>query len=179
VSAIKKASKIVFPGVGHFAKAVKELKQRRIFELLKERIEEGVPFLGICLGMQLLFEKSEEAEGVKGLAVIEGQVKRFKIKGLIVPHMGWNKVKIKNPARLAGRAKIKDSIIKGVKDNTYFYFAHSYYCCPREKEAMAATTDYGVEFASCVQKDNIYGVQFHPEKSQAPGLKVFDNFLSL
>jgi len=174
-SRIRKAGKIVFPGVGHFGKAVKELKSRKIFDVLKERIEAGVPFLGICLGMQLLLERSEEALGVKGLSVIEGQVKRFKTKDLIVPHMGWNKV----TSNKAHNAKKTGNIFKGIPEGTYFYFAHSFYCVPAQSCAALTTTKYGVAFASSVQKGNVYGVQFHPEKSQRFGLKVFDNFLSL
>ncbi|MFA7677576.1 MAG: imidazole glycerol phosphate synthase subunit HisH [Candidatus Omnitrophota bacterium] len=175
VSKIKKADKIIFPGVGHFGRAVTELKKRRLFELLKSRIADGVSFLGICLGMQILFEESQEAAGVKGLGVIKGKVKRFNCGALAVPHMGWNRVKIKDK-----RLKIKNSgIFKGVKDKSFFYFVHTYYCQPKEKEVVSAFTDYGTEFACAVSKKNIWAVQFHIEKSQALGLKVFDNFLKL
>jgi imidazole glycerol-phosphate synthase subunit HisH len=172
---IAKASKIIFPGVGHFGRAVKELKKRGLFFLLKERIEAGVPFLGICLGMQVLFESSEEAPGIKGLGVIKGTVKRFNDKLLIVPHMGWNKIKINK-----AKSKIKNGQpLKGIKDGSYFYFVHSYYCQPKETKVILTTTDYGVKFASSINKDNIWAFQFHAEKSQALGLKLFNNFLSL
>jgi glutamine amidotransferase len=167
-SSIKKAEKIIFPGVGHFGKAVRELKRRKIYSVLKEKIDTGTSFLGICLGMQLLLEQSEEAPGIKGLGVIKGRVQMFKTKKLIVPHMGWNQIKIKD----------KKTIFKGVKDKSYFYFAHSYYCKPKEPVTLS-TTDYGLNFASSLQKKNIWAVQFHPEKSQALGLKVLDNFLKL
>lgn len=167
---VKKAKKIIFPGVGHFGRAVKELKKRKLFNLLRQRIDEGVPFLGICLGMQLLLEKSQEAIGVKGLGVIEGEVKKFRAKKLIVPHMGWNQVKIN---------KEKEVLFKGVKDESYFYFAHSYYCKLKQNKSIASTTDYGNKFASSLHQDNVWAVQFHPEKSQKIGLKVFNNFLKL
>jgi imidazole glycerol-phosphate synthase subunit HisH len=171
---LKKAKKIIFPGVGHFGRAVKELKKRKIFTVLKDRINEGIPFLGICLGMQLLLERSEEAPGVTGLAVFKGVVKEFKGKNLIVPHMGWNQI----------RPQISDlrpqtGLFEGIKEGSYFYFAHSYYCVPQEKKAVLATTKYEVEFASALCRDNVWAVQFHPEKSQEIGLKLFSNFLEL
>lgn len=165
---IKKAEKIIFPGVGHFGKAVSELKKRKIYSVLKEKIDTGTPFLGICLGMHLLLEESEEAPGVGGLGVIKGGVKLFKSKKLIVPHMGWNQIKIKS----------KKDLFKGVKDNGYFYFAHSYYCKPKESVTLS-TTNYGLDFTSSLHKKNVWAVQFHPEKSQAQGLKVLSNFLKL
>jgi imidazole glycerol-phosphate synthase subunit HisH len=106
--------------------------------------------------------------------IIEGEVKKFDAKKLIVPHMGWNKIKLQAPG-----SRLQAKLFKGVKDDTYFYFAHSYYCQPKDKGVVLTTTDYGVRFASSVQKGNIYGVQFHPEKSQKLGLKVFNNFLSM
>ena len=178
---IKKAERIIFPGVGHFGRAVGELKKRGLFNLLKQRIDEGIPFLGICLGMHLLMEKSQEAVGVKGLGAIKGEVKKFTTKKLIVPHMGWNQVKIqRSEVRRQTSDKIKNkNLFKGVKDNGYFYFAHSYYCSIREKGVVLSTTNYGFDFASSLHKENIWGVQFHPEKSQKLGLKVFNNFLKL
>ncbi len=167
---IKKAKKLIFPGVGHFGRAVKELKKRNLFNLLQQRIGEGVPFLGICLGMQLLLEKSQEAAGVKGLGFIKGEVRKFSSKKLIVPHMGWNQVKIR---------KEKGVLFRGVKDESYFYFAHSYYCRPKQSEVILSTTTYGDEFVSSLHKENVWAVQFHPEKSQKSGLKVFNNFLKL
>lgn len=174
---IKKAKGIVFPGVGHFGRAVKELKKRKLFDLLKKRIVEGVPFLGICLGMQLLLEESQEAPSVKGLGIIKGEVKKFVGKNLIIPHMGWNRIEIKDEGR---RMKGEGGrLFRGVKNNSYFYFAHSYYCKPRESKIILATTSYGSKFASSLHKDNVWAVQFHPEKSQKLGLKVFNNFLKI
>jgi len=174
---IKKAKRIIFPGVGHFHRAVKELKKRKLFDLLKKRIGEGVPFLGICLGMQLLLEKSQEAPGVKGLGIINGEVKKFTGKKLIIPHMGWNRIEIKDEG-----LRMKEEggrLFRGIKNNSYFYFAHSYYCKPRNSKVVLAATSYGSKFASALHKDNIWAVQFHPEKSQKLGLKVFNNFLKI
>ncbi len=165
---IEIAEKIVFPGVGSFGEAVKELKRRDLIKLIKYAIAEGKPFLGLCLGLQLLFEKSEEAPGVKGLCVLKGDVKRFRAKGLKVPHMGWNSIKIK-----------KSKILKNIPNNSYMYFVHSYYAKPKDKNIILTTTDYGINFTSGVCKDNIYGLQFHPEKSQALGLKILENFVKL
>ena len=181
--AIKKAKKIIFPGVGHFGRAVKELKKRGIYSLLKERIQEGVPFLGICLGMQLLFEESQEAPAVKGLSIIRGKVCKFNEHSLIVPHMGWNRVKFKvlRPERIRlGRKSSKlegSNLFRGIEDRSFFYFAHSYYCHPKE-EVILSVTDYGKDFVSSLHKNNVWAVQFHPEKSQELGLKLLSNFLN-
>jgi len=177
---IKKAKKIIFPGVGHFAQAVAELKRRRIFNVLAGRIKENVPFLGICLGMQLLLEQSQEAPGVGGLGVIKGEVKRFKAKNLIIPHMGWNQIQFRAQGTREERRRKRDEgrgIFRGVRDGEFFYFAHSYYCASKEKDTVLTTTNYSEEFASSLHKDNVWAVQFHPEKSQKLGLKVLSNFL--
>jgi len=174
---IRKAERIIFPGVGHFGRAVGELKKRRLFALLKQKIAEGIPFLGICLGMHLLMEKSQEAAGVKGLGVIKGEVRKFTVKKLIVPHMGWNRVQIKEKGKRKKEEEAK--LFRGVKDESFFYFAHSYYCKPKERRVILSTTTYGHKFASSLHKENIWAVQFHPEKSQKLGLKVFDNFFKL
>ncbi|MFA5007608.1 MAG: imidazole glycerol phosphate synthase subunit HisH [Candidatus Omnitrophota bacterium] len=171
---IKKAKKIIFPGVGNFQQAVKELKKRKIFDILVDRIKEGVPFFGICLGMQLLLCESEEAPGIKGLGVLKGKVRKFSEKKIIVPHIGWNEV--------CGAKRIVHSgekLFKGIPKGSYFYFAHSYYCDITEKDAILATTKYDINFSSACCKKNIWGVQFHPEKSQKLGLKLFNNFLTL
>ncbi len=165
---INRAKKIIFPGVGNFKEAVRELKKRKIFNVLVDRIKEGVPFFGICLGMQLLLSESEEAPGVKGLGVLKGKVRKFNEKKIIVPHMGWNQTSFK-----------ANSLFKGIPDKSYFYFANSYYCDITEKDTILATTKYGINFASACRKKNIWGVQFHPEKSQKLGLKLFNNFLNL
>jgi len=167
---IKVADKLVLPGVGAFSDAMTELEKQGLITGLKEQIKNGKPFLGICLGMQLLFEESDEAKGIKGLGIIKGRVKRFDQRlGLKVPHMGWNNLSFKQDCPL----------LRNVPDNSYVYFCHSYYPVPSESEVIAATTDYGIEFASMVAKDNLYGVQFHPEKSQKTGLKIIENFINL
>ncbi len=186
---LQAAKKIIFPGVGHFAKAMSQLKKRRLIEVLKGKIREGVPFLGICLGMQLLFGKSEEAEEVPGLGVIKGEVLRFKSPGLIIPHMGWNQIrKVQGPKlsptpRLQGASKAlsqdkNKDLFAGISDESFFYFAHSYFCKPQE-DIILATADYSGDFTCAICKKNIWGIQFHPEKSQKNGLKVLDNFLKI
>jgi imidazole glycerol-phosphate synthase subunit HisH len=173
---IKKCCKLVFPGVGSFGGAMKELKKLGLIDTIKDAVSCGKPFLGLCLGLQLLFEKSEEAPGVKGLCVLKGEVKKFRFrdKGLKVPHMGWNSIRV---AGSQGRRAI--AILKGVPENSYMYFVHSYYVKPEDKKITLTTTDYGFGFVSGVGKDNIYGFQFHPEKSQRLGLKILDNFVRL
>lgn len=171
---ISKADKIVFPGVGSFGEAMRELKKRKLVKPIKDAIARGKPFLGLCLGLQLLFERSEEAPGVKGLGVLRGEVKKFRLKGLKVPHMGWNNIKV---TRSSGHQVTR--ILKEVPNGSYMYFVHSYYVNPKDKKAVLTTTDYGIDFASGVCKDNVYAFQFHPEKSQALGLKILKNFVKL
>jgi glutamine amidotransferase len=167
---IKKAEKIVFPGVGSFGEAMAELKRRKLIMPIKDSIAQGKPFLGLCLGLQLLFEKSEEAPGVKGLGVLKGEVKRFRLKALKVPHMGWNRII---------QSRRNEKLFKAVPDNSYMYFVHSYYAVPKDKKDILTTTDYGIDFVSAVCRDNVYALQFHPEKSQDPGLKMLRNFVKL
>lgn len=171
---IRKAEKIVFPGVGSFGEAMKELKRRGLVNPIKDAINEGKVFLGLCLGLQLLFDNSDEAPGVKGLGVLKGEVKRFRGKGLKVPHMGWNNI-VKG-ARGKGQGS---RVLDGVPDNSYMYFVHSYYVKPKDKKIILTTTDYGMKFVSGIAKDNIYAFQFHPEKSQGLGLKILKNFVRL
>lgn len=171
---IKKAKKIVFPGVGAFGEAMKGLKRRSLVQPIKDAIKAGTPFLGLCLGLQLLFEKSDESPGMKGLCVLNGAVKRFKVKELKVPHMGWN-----NIAYSLKLTAHNSRILKGIPNGSYMYFVHSYFVLPKDKNVMLTTTDYDIDFTSGVCKDNIYGLQFHPEKSQSLGLKILKNFVDL
>ncbi len=175
---IKKCAKLVLPGVGAFDDAVAELKRQGLVSALKEYLKDKKVFLGICLGMQLLFQVSQEAEKEKGLGVLKGKVVRFTDKiGVKVPHIGWNqltKSKIQNP-----KSKNECPLLRDVPDNAYVYFCHSYYAVPKDKKVIAATTNYGVDFTSVIWKDNVYGVQFHPEKSQAVGLKILKNFVEI
>lgn len=166
---IEKADKIIFPGVGAFGDCIKSLKKRGLFETLKKEVIKK-PYLGICLGLQVLFEGSEESIGVKGLSVFKGECKKFKSKNLKIPQIGWNSIKIIN----------KNSVLlKNIKNNSYFYFVHSYYVEPKDKEIILTKTDYGIDFVSGVEKGNILGVQFHPERSGNIGIDLLRNFVRL
>ena len=179
---ILRADKIILPGVGAFKIAMNELKKRGLIDPIKESIEKGKPFLGICLGLQLLFSESEEGSPrfageaggrIKGLDIIKGKVKRFKEKdGLKIPHIGWNTIRGKGQGT-------RDKVMNKIPDKSYMYFVHSYYVAPKDKGVILCETDYGENFTSGVRKDNIYGFQFHPEKSQSAGLKIVENFVNL
>ena len=166
-AAIRNASALVVPGVGAFGKCVENLKGSGLFDLLKGEIIGGKPYLGICLGMQILLESSEEAPGVEGMGVIKGRVARFQ-GALKIPHMGWNSVDILRP----------NGIFENIPKGSYFYFVHSYYPDPTE-DVSATATEYGITFASSIRKENIFASQFHPEKSQEIGLRLLRNFVSL
>jgi glutamine amidotransferase len=161
----KKAQGIVLPGVGAFAEAMANLREKGLDLVIKEEVAKGKPLLGICLGLQLLFDYSEEGEGSEGLGIFSGRVRRLP-QHLKVPHMGWNQVKIKKT----------NPLFTGVADNSYFYFVHSYYVDPEDEGIIAGTTEYGLEFVSMVAQDRIFGVQFHPEKSSSLGLQMLANF---
>ena len=169
---IEGCDKLVFPGVGSFGDAMEELKARRLIDPIKDAIKSGKPFLGLCLGLQLLFKKSEEAPGVRGLGILEGEVKRFRPGALKVPHMGWNNIEIRGQMP-------ENRILDKISNNSYMYFVHSYYVKPEDKGVVLTTTDYGIKFVSAVARNNIYGLQFHPEKSQVVGLKMLKNFVRL
>jgi glutamine amidotransferase len=163
------ASKVVLPGVGAFPDCMRNLEERGLIDAVKSSIASGKPFLGICLGLQLLFTESEEFGLSKGLDVIKGKVVRFKgpqVASLKIPHMGWNSLSVKRrPPALAD-----------VPDGSHVYFVHSFHVVPEDKGVIATTTDYGMEFVSSVWKDNIFATQFHPEKSQALGLSILKRF---
>jgi glutamine amidotransferase len=164
---IRSASKVVLPGVGAFGDAMQELRKRELVEPVKLAIAEGKPFLGICLGLQLLFDVSYEGGTYEGLGVLPGEVVRFELPHEYkVPHMGWNQLQIRRPA----------PILAGLAEGTHVYFVHSYYAVPRQSQDIAAETDYGRPFTSAVWRDNVFATQFHPEKSQADGLKILRNF---
>jgi len=158
---------IVVPGVGAFKDCMRNLENYGLVDCLYRFIESGRPYLGICLGLQLLFTESEEFGRQKGLDVISGKVTRFPpFEDLKVPHTGWNTIK-----------KTKQSpLFSPIKDGSYFYFVHSYYVVPEDEEVIATTTEYGIEFTSSVWKDNIFASQFHPEKSQKLGLEILKKF---
>jgi glutamine amidotransferase len=167
---IKEADAIVLPGVGAFRDAIKLLKDKKIDHELIDAIKAGKPFLGICLGMQLLFSFSEEGGLFDGLNIIPGRVKKFPAS-VKCPHLGWNKIKLTNHDN-----HHINPIFKDVRDESYFYFVHSYYCEVDNPKIIYSTTDYGLFFSSSIWKDNLYGVQFHPEKSSEQGLKILKNF---
>jgi len=178
-SGLSIAEKIILPGVGAFGDAMKELRRLKLVEPIKEAIREGKTFLGLCLGLQLLFETSAESPGVKGLGILKGRVKRFEFRNqkLKVPHMGWNNIKLQI-TNYKLQTNPKSKILTNVPDGSYMYFVHSYYAEPKDKSVILATTDYGINFASGIWKDNIYAFQFHPEKSQKIGLQILKNFVS-
>jgi imidazole glycerol-phosphate synthase subunit HisH len=164
------ADKVVLPGVGAFEDAIAELRRRNLVGPVLEAIGSGRPFLGICLGLQLLFERSCENGCHEGLGVLPGEVVRFAIPPeYSVPHMGWNQILIRRPA----------PILKGLAEGTHLYFVHSYYVAPADRSVIATETDYAGEFCSMIWRDNVFATQFHPEKSQAQGLQILRNFASL
>jgi glutamine amidotransferase len=173
VEGIRGAEAVVLPGVGAFGDCYRELKSRGFIDPLLEHIGEGRPFLGICLGLQVLLTASEESGGTPGLRVVPGQVKRFDDGALKVPHMGWNRVRYPAAGRNNGG---QCPLFEGIPDGTYFYFVHSYYVAPEDWSVVAGVTDYGVTFASAVWRGNMFATQFHPEKSQDAGLKLIENF---
>lgn len=162
---IRKADSLILPGVGAAGQGMKNLEQKGLDKVIVEEIKRGKPFLGICLGMQLLFEKSEEGN-VKCLGILKGSVKKFK-KMRKIPQIGWNQIDIKKDSKL----------LKDIKDKSYFYFVNSFYCTPEDKQVITGSTNYGEIFASIVEKENVVGVQFHPEKSGPVGFKLLENFV--
>ena len=160
------AEKVVLPGVGAFRDGMQGLRDRDLVEPILTVVKRGTPFLGICVGMQLLFEEGEEYGNHKGLGILAGKVKRFEGPDLIVPHTGWNRILPSKPG----------SLIQGLELGAYAYFNHSYYCDASPEDTLAYT-EYGLRYSSMIQKDSIYGAQFHPEKSQQVGLTILRNFV--
>lgn len=164
------ARRVVLPGVGAFGSFMSGLRERGLENVVKEAAKRGVPLLGICVGMQALFQVGEEMGDHAGLGLLAGKVIRFQdSKSGKIPHTGWNQVQTKK----------KGSLFKGIENGAYVYFNHSYYCQVRDLSDFLATTDYGINFTSAVERENIYGVQFHPEKSQVVGLRILKNFLEV
>ncbi|MBN3038088.1 MAG: imidazole glycerol phosphate synthase subunit HisH [Candidatus Omnitrophica bacterium] len=168
---LKDSAAIVLPGVGAFQRAMENLQALDIMPTICRQIEKGKPFLGICLGLQILFTESQEHGRNAGLDIIKGKVTKFPAE-VKIPHMGWNNVNLKFEMQNA-------KLFKDIPDGSYFYFVHSYYVEPKDKKTVVASTEYGKVFTSVINKDNLWGVQFHPEKSHKLGLKVLEGFLSL
>ena len=163
------ADKVILPGVGAFGDAMRHLHEYGLSDMIHEIVDRGTPFLGICLGLQLLFERSDEAPGVDGLGILKGEILRIPDQeGLKIPHMGWNSLKLQNEGRL----------FRGMKENPYVYFVHSYYLKAEDEQIVKAVTDYSVRIHASVEKGNLFACQFHPEKSSETGLKILENFLN-
>ncbi len=164
------ADKVILPGVGNFGDAMEKLEGFGLVNVIQDVIRQGKPFLGICLGLQLLFERSEEAPGVKGLGILKGEILRIPDgDGLKVPHIGWNSLKLQNQGRL----------FVGLEEEPYVYFVHSYYLKAADTQIVKAVTEYGVPIDASVEQGNVYACQFHPEKSSRTGLAILKNFAEL
>lgn len=167
---IMASEKVILPGVGSFGDAMGKLRDYQLDKVIYDVVDKKIPFLGICLGLHLLYESSDETPGVTGLGLLKGTINRIPdAPGLKIPHMGWNSLDVKKEATL----------FQGISDNPYVYFVHSYYLKATNEEEVAATTNYSTLIHASVEKDNIFACQFHPEKSSAVGLKILENFVSL
>ena len=167
---ILSADRVILPGVGAFGDAMEQLKKYELDKIIHEVVDKKIPFLGICLGLQLLFEGSDESQGVEGLGVLGGKILRIPDKeGLKIPHIGWNSLELQNNGRL----------FKGLPDNTYVYFVHSYYLKADDESIVKATTEYSTTTHASVEKDNVFACQFHPEKSSTLGLQILKNFTQI
>ncbi len=164
------ADKVILPGVGSFGRAMEKIRSYGLEDVIKETIDKGTPFLGICLGLQLLFERSEESAGVKGLGILKGEILRIPERdGGKVPQIGWNSLRYPNLGRL----------FEGILEDAYVYFVHSYYLKAEEEGIVTATTEYNTLIHASVEKDNVFACQFHPEKSSIVGLGILRNFIQI
>ena len=167
---IRQADKVILPGVGSFGEAMDQLKKYELDKVIREVAEEKKPFLGICLGLQLLFERSDETPGVEGLGILKGEILRIPdCPGLKIPHMGWNSLKLQNDGRL----------FKDLPEEPYVYFVHSYYLKATDESIVKATTEYSTHIHASVEQGNVFACQFHPEKSSDTGLQILKNFVEL
>lgn len=167
---ILNAPRVILPGVGAFGDAMEKLHNYGLVDVIHEVVKRNIPFLGICLGLQLLFERSDETPGVEGLGILKGEIKRIPdTEGLKIPHIGWNSLKYPNFGRL----------YEGIPEESYVYFVHSYYLEARNEKMVVATTEYGTTIHASVEQGNVFACQFHPEKSSSVGLKILDNFLKI
>jgi len=162
---LRAAERLVLPGVGAFGACMKALKERGFERLVRERVREGTPLLGVCVGMQLLFEESDEFGSTPGLGLLKGKVRRFSNE-LVVPQVGWNRIHQTQP----------HALFEGIADGSFCYFVHSFYCKPEDEKVITGETEYGGRYASVIAEENVCGVQFHPEKSQDVGLRMLKNF---
>lgn len=164
------AEKVILPGVGAFGDAMEKLSKYELIPIIKQVVAKKTPFLGICLGLQLLFDSSEESPGVEGLGILKGKIVKIPSdRGLKVPHIGWNSLKFPNQGKL----------FAGMKEDSFVYFVHSYYLEAEEQEIVTATTDYATLIHASVEKDNVFACQFHPEKSSDTGLQILRNFVNI
>ena len=167
---ILNADKVILPGVGAFGDAMGKLHQYGLVEVIKEVVKKGTPFIGICLGLQLLFESSDETPGVEGLGILKGKILRIPdCEGLKIPHMGWNSLKFPKEGRL----------FKGLPEDSYVYFVHSYYLAAEDESIVTATTEYSTLIHASVEQGNVFACQFHPEKSSDVGIQILKNFVEL
>lgn len=164
------ADKVILPGVGSFGDAMGRLRQYGLIDVIHQIVEKGIPFLGICLGLQLMFERSDESEGVEGLGLLGGEILKIPdCEGLKIPHMGWNSLDIRDRSRL----------FAGIPDQSYVYFVHSYYLKAADENIVAASTEYSTHIHAAVESGNVFACQFHPEKSSDVGLRILKNFIAL
>lgn len=167
---ILSADKVILPGVGAFGDAMTTIRERGLESVIHEVADKGTPFLGICLGLQLLFERSAESPGVEGLGILKGEILRIPEKpGMKIPHMGWNSLHLENDGRL----------FRGIPENAYVYFVHSYYLRAEDENIVRASTEYCTHIHASVEKDNVFACQFHPEKSSDVGIRILKNFTEL
>ena len=167
---ILSADHVILPGVGAFGDAMNKIHQYHLADVIREVVDRGTPFLGICLGLQLLFESSEESEGVDGLGILRGKIVRLpETQGLKIPHIGWNSLKYPNKGRL----------FEGISEEAYVYFVHSYYLQAEDTQIVTATTEYAAHIQASVEEDNVFACQFHPEKSSDVGMTILKNFLNI
>lgn len=167
---ILNAQKVILPGVGAFGDAMEKIHKYGLYDVIHQVVEKKTPFLGICLGLQLLFERSEESRGVEGLSILKGEILRIPEKqDLKIPHIGWNSLRYPNSGKL----------FRGIMEESYVYFVHSYYLKAEEEEIVTATTEYGTLIHASVEKGNVFACQFHPEKSSAVGMRILKNFIDM
>ena len=167
---ILNADKVILPGVGAFGDAMEKIRQYGLYEVIHEVTEQGTPFLGICLGLQLLFERSEESPGVEGLGILKGEILRIpETPGLKIPHMGWNSLDFRNNGRL----------FENLPEESYVYFVHSYYLRAADEKIVTAVTEYGTQIHASVEQGNVFACQFHPEKSSDAGIQILKNFVAI